>query len=215
MIVGVIAGAAALLLVLAVVASIFVNAPQTVQQASTSGDAQSPAEDGTFDDPANDPVEPTAQSDALPASCSDIFSEGMKQTVRGAGLTLNPSWSVEQPSHGLSITESSLRDQLAALPQLKCRWLGPEGGGEVGIETTIAVVTDSQGSTVNSRLASLGYTPLSELGGVRYVWERGPTADSDAYGESHIVVGGLWFATHWLAYGPNGYTADVVHTVLG
>lgn len=160
-------------------------------------------------------VPPVPAGAALPSSCDSAFSASMKNTVHGAGLTLNPSWSDGQPSYGLSLTDSTLRDQLASLPQLKCKWLSPEGGGEVGIETTIAVVDGSEAAAINSRLASLGYTGISELGGVRYVWQSPATSDSDAYGESHIVVGGLWFATHWLSYGPSGYTADVVNTVLG
>jgi hypothetical protein len=158
--------------------------------------------------------EPVAQG-PLPASCEDAFSASLKQQMEAAGLVLNPSWSVGEPSYGLAITDSNLRGQLESLPQLKCRWLSPSGGGEVGIETTIAVVTPSQASGVNSRLASLGYTPLTELGGVRYVWEKKATSTSDPHGESHIVLGDLWFATHWLNYGPMGYTADVVTTVMG
>ena len=197
--------------------------PYAFDETVTDGDSGfDDSSDDSFDAPeestdevTEEPVAPPASQSNLPSSCGEAFSETMKNTVQGAGLTLNPSWSIGEPSYGLSITDSNLRGTLAGLEQLKCRWLNPEGGGEVGIETTIAVVDASQGSAVNSRLASLGYTPLSELGGTRYVWERGATPDSDRYGESHIVVGGLWFATHWLSYGPNGYTADVVNTVLG
>jgi hypothetical protein len=180
------------------------------ESADTGADEEADGDEST---PApSDPPSPAGA--ALPSSCNSAFSESMKNTIHGAGLTLNPSWSDGQPSYGLSLTDDTLRGQLATLPQLKCKWLSPEGGGEVGIETTIAVVDSSAAAGITSRLASLGYTAISELGGVRYVWQSPATSDSDAYGESHIVVGGLWFATHWLSYGPSGYTADVVNTVL-
>jgi hypothetical protein len=155
-----------------------------------------------------------ASPTSLPASCASLFSASMRANVEGAGLALNPSWAAGTNSAG-SITDSNLRSQLADLTQLSCRWLNPEGGGEVGIDTTVAAVTASQASAINSRLASLGYTSISELGGVRYVWEVGYSAESYPMGESHLVRDGLYFATHWLNFGPSGYTADMVHNVFG
>ena len=152
--------------------------------------------------------------DPLPASCDSLFSASMRANVEGAGLALNPSWASGTNSAD-SITDGNLRSQLSGLPQLSCRWLNPEGGGEVGVDTTVAAVTSSQASAINSRLASLGYTSISELGGVRYVWEVGYSAESYPMGESHLVRDGLYFATHWLNYGPSGYTADMVHNVFG
>lgn len=153
-------------------------------------------------------------STALPASCGSLFSASMRANVEGAGLALNPSWATGTSAAG-SITDGNLRSQLSGLPQLSCRWLNPEGGGEVGVDTTVASVTSSQASAINARLASLGYTSISELGGVRYVWEQGFSEEGYAQGESHLVRDGLYFATHWLNYGPSGYTADMVHNVFG
>ncbi len=162
------------------------------------------------------PVEeaPEASSTSLPASCDSLFSASMRANVEGAGLALNPSWASGSNSAD-SIADSNLRSQLSGLPQLSCRWLNPLGGGEVGVDTTVAAVTSSQASAINSRLASLGYTAITELGGVRYVWEVGYSAESYPMGESHLVRDGLYFATSWLNYGPSGYTADMVHNVFG
>lgn len=155
-----------------------------------------------------------ASGTPLPGSCDSLFSASMRANVEGAGLALNPAWA-SGTSAADSITDGTLRSQLSGLPQLSCRWLTPLGGGEVGVDTTVASVTSSQASAINARLASLGYTSISELGGVRYVWEVGESAESYPMGESHIVRDGLYFGTHWLNYGPSGYTADMVHNVFG
>ena len=172
-------------------------------------EAATPGEEG-----ADEGGDEAAIATPLPSSCDSLFSASMRANVEGAGLALNPSWASGTYSAD-SITDGTLRSQLSGLPQLSCRWLNPGGGGEVGVDTTVAAVTSSQASAINSRLASLGYTSISELGGVRYVWEVGDSAESYPMGESHIVRDGLYFATHWLNYGPSGYTADMIHNVFG
>lgn len=177
-------------------------------------DAATPgADDGDEDGDADSGGE-ASTSTPLPTSCGSLFSASMRANIEGEGLVLNPSWA-DAPGSGLSLADANLGSQLSALPQLKCRWLTPGGGGEVGVDTTIASVTTAQADAVESRLASLGYSAISELGGTRYVWAVGATSEGYPQGESHIVRGGLWFATHWLNYGPSGYTADMIHNVFG
>jgi hypothetical protein len=181
-------------------------------------EAASPGDEGGGDggDDGEDATdgEEASSSTALPASCGSLFSASMRANVEGAGLALNPSWA-SGTNAADSIADSNLRSQLSGLTKLSCRWLNPAGGGEVGVDTTVASVTSSQATAINSRLASLGYSSITELGGVRYVWEVGYSADSYPQGESHLVRDGLYFATHWLNYGPSGYTADMVHNVFG
>jgi hypothetical protein len=178
-----------------------------------STEAATPGDEGEEGEEATDGGD-AASSTPLPGSCDSLFSASMRANVEGAGLALNPAWA-DGTNSADSITDSNLRSQLSGLPQLSCRWLTPLGGGEVGVDTTVAAVTSSQASAINARLASLGYTAISELGGTRYVWEVGDSAESYPQGESHIVRDGLYFATHWLNYGPTGYTADMIHNVFG
>ena len=164
--------------------------------------------------PDEEPAAAPGSDPLLPSSCESLFSSTVVSAANSAGLVLNPSWADGTSPGGLTLSDPTLASALAnASPSLDCRWLSPNGGSGVGIRSVIAVVTRDQALDLDTRFAALGYTAVDELGGTRYYFES--TSGGERYGESHLVRGGLWFATHWLGYGPKGYTADMVVNHFG
>ncbi len=184
-----------------------------------------PAVDDPLQEPAGDEVEPQPSDPApvpvadarppLPPNCESVYSPAMIAQLQSYGVVVNPSWSSAELGSGVSYESPELIEYLTTLPHLRCFWGSPSGGSGVGIETRIVPVTPDEAATVQSRLASLGYNEADELGSTRYVYGVAASETGAAYGESHIVVGGYWFATSWLELGITGYTADMVTTLLG
>jgi hypothetical protein len=220
--------AAALLVVFVLYTSIasivlVASGAPAAMSAAADGDLASgtdgvPEDGGDADDPDAEPepdpvATPVATDPRLPASCDELFSPGVVSAANAAGLVLNPEWSVGTDPAGLSLQDPTLAAMLADQPSIDCRWLSPNGGSGVGIRSVIAVVTAEEAAALNGQFAALGYRPQNELGGTRYFFEA--NAGGTPYGESHIVRDGIWFATHWLSYGPRGYTADMVTNYFG
>lgn len=178
-----------------------------VDEESGDGDVTDPGAD------ADEPVVAPATDPLLPSSCESLFSSNVVSAANSAGLVLNPSWADGTDPGGLTLVDPVLASTLASAPSLDCRWLSPNGGSGVGIRSVIAVVTYDQALELDTRLSALGYTAVDELGGTRYYFES--SSGGEPYGESHLVRDGLWFATHWLGYGPKGYTADMVVNHFG
>jgi hypothetical protein len=198
----------------------------TAIEASNSAQEPPPVTGGSAQEPpvveAPEPtVELTAEPEPqlparppMPAGCESLYSSAMVAQMESYGVVLNPSWAVVQLADSIPFDDPQLGEFVTALPKLECNWVSPLGGSGVGIETRVLPVTADEGAAVQARLAALGYRPLSELGGTRYFFQVDAGEQLAAYGESHIVVGGYWFATHWLELGINGYTADMVTTLL-
>lgn len=141
-------------------------------------------------------------------TCEQLFSSSVVADANAFGLVLNPPWADGTDPGGLALQDPELAQLVATSSGLDCRWLTPGGGSGYGIRTTVIPLDSSTAAWVSGRLAGLGYASQSEAQGTRYFFEA--SADGSAYGESHMVVGGVWFATHWVEYGPRGYTVDVV-----
>jgi len=152
-------------------------------------------------------------STGLPASCDDLFSPAMRSSIESQGYSLNPGW-VAQYDPLLGNRDPFVRDQLERLNSIRCVWALPEGVYGGGIETRVAVVTAVQAQTISESMLSLSFSALNELGSLRFVFSE-PNSEYGQIGESHIIVDGLWFATTWYGFGPNGYTADIVNTLRG
>lgn len=150
----------------------------------------------------------------LPDSCDDIYSSEMRAVLASHGVQLNPSQTGSGVT-GVAYSDSVIDETIRSLPSLRCFWGDPGTRTSFVMETRIAAVTDEQSHGVQSRLASLGYIPIQELGSTRYYFADGVDYYGRPFGESHIVVGGYWFATTWSEVGINGYTADMVRSVLG
>ena len=152
----------------------------------------------------------------LPSTCEELYSPSMRASLEDAGAVLNPSWFADDDPNGVAGTQDpTLYDLITPRSRLDCRWLASSQDPQWGIETTVAFLDADQAAAVGAALGNSGYRPLSELGGTRYVYEKTLTDGSGHYGESHIVLGNVWFATHWTKFGPTGYTADMVTQVFG
>jgi len=151
----------------------------------------------------------------IPAGCESLYSPSMVAQLQGYGVVLNPAWARAELAETVSLEDPELVNFVTSRPNLQCLWVTPGGGSGMGIETRIVPVTAEEDAVVQARLANLGYDRIAELGGTRYVFGVAGSEFGAAYGESHIVVGGYWFATSWLELGITGYTADMVTTLLG
>lgn len=201
----------------ALATSILVTEPTKPVAAPLTPDATPSPESTPSEAPTAPPSEPVPDSSArpaLPASCETIYSASMIAQLQSYGVVVNPAWSTEDPGAGLRYQSAELNELLSTLPNLRCFWGSPLGGSGIGLETRLAPVTPDEAAIVQSRLATLGYSAIEELGGTRYVFEVSASQETANFGESHIVVGGYWFATSWLELGVTGYTADMVTTLV-
>ena len=151
---------------------------------------------------------PTLVDERVPAECDGVFSRAMTASLTDEGLELE---TVGVPSGGTQ--DAALLELLDGSILLECDWHEADGGVEMGIRSSIAIVDPEGEAAAIERLGDLGMTRLDELGGTRYFLER-EDPDGRASGESHFFRDGLWFATHWYGHGPYGYTADLVRGVF-
>lgn len=164
--------------------------------------------------PSDPPAEPAMAP--LPERCEGLFSPAMSGLLESYGVALNPDWTETEPRDTTPFLDAELNRIVESTPFLRCMWVNPLGGSGFGIETRIVAVDAALGASIEQRLQALGYTANQELGGVRYVTGSSATeGEGIASGESHIVVGGYWFATSWVELGVTGYTADMVTNLLG
>lgn len=129
----------------------------------------------------------------------------MTATLDQAGFELGSGYDGPWQSGS---ADAELR-QLLEQPALDCYW----SSGDDVLLTRVAEVGAHVQSVAVARLDQLGFSELSENGGVRYVLEDATAAG--ATGESHFFRDGVWFATHWRGHGQYGYTADMIRTVFG
>lgn len=147
----------------------------------------------------------SAPPSRLPSECSGLYSESMTSTLEQMGFELGSDY--EGPWQSGS-ADTELRELLDA-PGLDCYWTD----GEDALLTRVAEVGSHVQSVAVARLGELGFSELSENGGVRYVLEDETATGTN--GESHFFRDGLWFATHWRGHGQYGYTADMILAVFG
>lgn len=142
---------------------------------------------------------------AVNRDCEALYSRAMRAQLEGAGLTLNPA-----RVQGLDYVGT--RDAVLAsyiTQPLECVWMNAQGDTPTWIITTISQIRPGEQSSLEQRLAAYTTVDMLELGGHRYV------TDAVTSGESHLVRDGLWFATTWNTFGPDGYTADIVLNYFG
>ena len=188
---------------------------------TNDGDTEDPAVDGGGGgESASATPAPTTSEEAasalapLPRSCDDLYSPQMRETLASQSVQLNPAQTGGGVT-GVAYSDPVIDETLRSIPSLRCFWGDPGSQTAFVMETRIAAVTEVQAADVQSRLAAIGYTPVQELGGTRYYFDDGVDYYGLPFGESHIVVGGYWFATAWSVVGIRGYTADMVTTLLG
>lgn len=217
-IIGVVTAVAAVVTAIAVVLGASSGAVMVEPEADAVPSAEPITTGSAAPAPAVTPSDPpTAPALApLPDRCEGLFSPAMSGLLESYGVALNPPWTETEERDTTPFLDAELNRIVESTPFLRCMWVNPLGGSGFGIETRIVAVDVALGASIEKRLQALGYMANQELGGVRYV--TGSSANEGegiASGESHIVVGGYWFATSWVELGVTGYTADMVTNLLG
>lgn len=142
----------------------------------------------------------------IPSDCTGLYSESMFAVLSAAAPELNPPGFKTVAER---VTSSELAAALTELPPgLECHW---RVNLHSGIGTEVVPVDAAQAAHIEALLAAGGYTPIAESWGTRWVIEF---SQEYTWGESHTLVGGVWFATAWLEIAPDGYTADMVATIV-
>jgi len=160
--------------------------------------------------PVTAPTAAIAPGTPKPAACAEIYSPAMVGAF--GDLALNPPWTVEA---GADVRDGADDPELLAVikssEHLSCRWVSPVGPSGTGLATSLVWVTEAQTAAVEARLRALGMECYEELGGLRCITET--STDTDRFGQSHFLRGGIWLATTWVNAGPDGYTHDMVNTI--
>jgi hypothetical protein len=151
---------------------------------------------------------------ALPTSCDQIYSPDYLQSLQAAAgiLVLNPAWTDVEGAASLGTKNAALLPALQTKGRLDCFWAKPSGGGGVGLTTSVSLISSDEQAALVTTTTSEGYTCEAEERGTRC-----STSHQDATasgGETQFFGGGLWIATFWVEFGPDGYTDDVVATLL-
>jgi hypothetical protein len=198
-------GAVALVVVLAIAisASLTVASLDSERDAVMAAPLDVPTPDADLS-PVSTPT-PSAAPSRVPDTCEQLFSAGMRGTIEAAGFRSSTSAHATTPA---GTDDAVLADLLRSKPALVCTWHRSDSD-PAGIETSVLEVDETTAAAAIARFQALGFSPIAELGSTRYFIER------SSAGESHIIRDGVWFATRWVEYGPNGYTADMVGQVFG
>ena len=170
--------------------------------------------------PTTTPTAPIAAAVPVPASCDALYSPGFRATLEAQGFGLNPAdkdlsqyKSIGSEDYQLAaLLEDALRGPTT--PGLTCQWLASAGASlETGLRTNVVAVSDSVSAEAMGRLESMSFSKTSSNGGIRFSYEE-HTENGD-FGESQFFRDGLWLATAWTGFGPDGYTADMAASVFG
>jgi|GEM_PF-3392238 len=153
---------------------------------------------------------PSGPTASIPADCGGLFSPAMVAQIEDAGLALNPAWEQETPWRPEFASVEATEAMASGDVRLACTWVTPGGSSEIGIQTRLVAVTPEQAAALEAAFAA-SYHPVAESWGTRWTREE---AGEYASGESHTIVAGVWFATFWLSWAPDGYTADMVANVV-
>jgi hypothetical protein len=169
----------------------------------TRPDAGGTVSDGSRPTPAETPA--AAPAAPRPTDCRQVYSPEMFASLEATGLPLNDG-SVDD---SLGTTDPDLAAVIAQNSTFKCSW---GSAGDYGLNTSITQVSAESSTAVLDRLSVLGFDCYEESQGTRCVQSDTVTDELGTYrtGESHFVRGGVWVATHWVNFAPDGYTQDVI-----
>ena len=142
-----VAGAAVLVVALAVGAGWYLGADQGSSSAAPSAGASAvatppvtPTETATSPTPSTFP--PVAVV-LIPADCTDIYTKDWTPVM--GGLVLNPAWASDPAkSKQVATNEQGLATMLEANTDLYCKWGAPGGASDRGITTNLASLTSEQ-----------------------------------------------------------------------
>jgi hypothetical protein len=151
-----------------------------------------------------------AEAPALPADCTEIYSAGMLATLEADNPPLN------DPGVSLfSTDQAALLELLDSTPTVRCSWGVPS---DYGLATNVTPVSAEQRRYVLDALTAAGFG-CEEDGATTYcrIEQRGVSLEDAEFvrGETHALADGLWVSTNWINFSPDGYTEDVVSTLVG
>lgn len=182
--------------------------------APPSAGSATPAETSTAT-----PVAPSATPDpaagaaVIPPSCESIYSPGYLETLRATpGVVLNPEWTATPGQATLGTQEATLLPLLESREHLDCFWVAPGGGSGMGLSTSVSLAASDEQASLVAQLTAAGFGCTEQSGGTRCAVER--TDEFALWGETHFVGGGLWIATFYVDFAPDGYTDDIVKTLV-
>ena len=157
--------------------------------------------------PAASPT-PTKTAVALPADCQDVYSPEMLQTLNAKNPPLNDP--------GVTMTSTELVEALEVLdsgvPTLRCSWGVPS---DYGLATNVTITTPAQASGLTKAMRDRGFSCSESAGETRCELSENFSDPVGAAGETHVLRGNIWVATHWLNFAPDGYTEDIVEQLFG
>lgn len=183
-----------------------------------------PAPSSTHAAPTAAPL--TSAPGALPTSCDDLFTPGLRERVSPDGfLALNPAW-LQEPGYerkvenGYGTFDPQLAQLLSADPGLLCDWSKASGPGEVFLITQVRPVDAAAQATALARMEDLAADPdtgwtCTDYDEGRWCLVNTNDGTGNVRGESHFFRGGLWIATDWVNAGPEGYTPLLVQRIFG
>ncbi len=151
--------------------------------------------------------EPTTvtQEITLPRDCTDIFTASF--------IAQMDAWAMPLNHEGITMFSTQLiqgQSALARVPVLACTWGAPS---DVGIATSVAIVTEEQATTIINEAVTNGYEcgPVSAVEVRCDIFESGESEFGDyIWGEEHVFRGNAWVSTSYLNFDIGNYTNDIV-----
>ena len=151
---------------------------------------------------------PTKTAVALPADCQDVYSPAMLQELNGKNPPLNDP--------GVTMTSTEVVEGLEVLDSgaatLRCSWGVPS---DFGLATNITITTPAQVMVLVDAMRNHGFSCAEAGKQTRCERTETFTDPAGATGETHVLRGNVWVATHWLNFAPAGYTEDIVAQLFG
>ncbi|HOA86496.1 MAG TPA: hypothetical protein PKH61_03740 [Microbacteriaceae bacterium] len=183
-------------------------APETATGPEASAPAPAPSGSAQSTAAPSEPA-PSASPDvlaALPVDCQASYSPGMLHALNDANPPLN------HPGVTMNSTEvvGALELLHSGVPTLRCSWGAPSS---YGLATNVTLVTPAQASAVEAALRERGFA-CAGAGPAETRCEITESFSEAQTGETHVLRGNVWVATHWVNFAPDGYTDDILATLF-
>jgi len=158
---------------------------------------------------------PTIAAMAVPATCDELYSADFRAGLEAAGFALNPADKDLTQYKDIGSEDGQLIAMIEGAPdRLTCHWLAAVGASsEAGLATNVLAVPEAVSTAAMARMEEMNFSKTASSGGIRFSYEE-HTENGD-FGESHLFREGLWLATAWTNFGPDGYTADMATSIFG
>jgi hypothetical protein len=210
----IIAGAIVLMAVVGIVIAVQLGGTSSEEPAAQA--SPSAISSSTADPSASDAQRPTSTGQAaaveFPSDCDALYTPSMLDEF--SQLVLNPEWSKTAGEATLYGTDDQeLQLLMDTEGPLVCLWGDDDGGGDVGLTTSVVSVNSAVETAVEARLRALNHSCYEQLRGLRCVMSQ--SSEDATSGESHFLRDGLWVATKWVNFAPENYTESVVENLWG